>query len=145
MVEGKQSPEHQRGVAGAANGLPIQRSPGLSQGRIPDIHAWLSDRLGAAIVRLVEEVPPAPAEEVLALEEPLEEVLSEYTRGPVPEELSLAVRDAYRAAHITQAQAAKLLGLSRPHLANALAGRRRRARIQHRARHVDRGRPAHGQ
>ncbi len=87
--------------------MPIQRSPGLSQGRIPDIRAWLEDRLGADIVRLVEEVPPAPpapVEEVLAIEEPLDAVLAEYTRGPVPEELRLAVRDAYQAAHITQAR-----------------------------------------
>ena len=34
-----------------------------------------------------------------------------------------AVKDAYRAAQITQAQAAKMLGLSLPHLSNALAGR----------------------
>jgi len=37
--------------------------------------------------------------------------------------MSLAVRDAYQAAGITQARAATMLGLSRPHLANALAGR----------------------
>ena len=37
--------------------------------------------------------------------------------------LGLAVKDAYRAAQITQAQAATMPGLSGPHLANALAGR----------------------
>ncbi len=41
----------------------------------------------------------------------------------MPQELRIAVKDAYRVAQITQAQAATLLGLSRPHLANALAGR----------------------
>ncbi len=51
---------------------------------------------------------------------PIEEVLAEYTGGIVPRELRLAIRDAYQIAGITQSQAAELLGLSRPHLANAL-------------------------
>ena len=49
--------------------------------------------------------------------------VAEYTGGIVPEEMGLEIRDAYQTAGITQAQAAELLGLSRPHLANALAGR----------------------
>ncbi len=48
---------------------------------------------------------------------------TEYTGGIVPEAMRLEIRDAYQTAGITQAQAAELLGLSRPHLANALAGR----------------------
>ncbi len=42
---------------------------------------------------------------------------ADYAGGIVPQELRIAVKDAYRAAQITQAQAATLLGLSRPHLA----------------------------
>ena len=38
-------------------------------------------------------------------------------------EKRLAIKDAYQTAGITQAQAAEMLGLSRPHLANALTGR----------------------
>ncbi len=45
-------------------------------------------------------------------------VLEEYTSGIVPQEQAIAVKDAYRAARITQAQAATMLGLSRPHLAS---------------------------
>ncbi len=48
---------------------------------------------------------------------------ADYTGGIVPQELRIAVKDAYKSAGITQAQAATMLGLSRPHLANALAGR----------------------
>ncbi len=59
----------------------------------------------------------------LRIEDALETVLAEYAGGIVPPELRLAIKDAYQAAQITQAQTAKLLGLSRPHLANALAGR----------------------
>ncbi len=39
---------------------------------------------------------------------------ADYAGGIVPQELRIAVKDAYRAAQITQAQAATLLGLSRP-------------------------------
>ncbi len=59
----------------------------------------------------------APPAAPLAIEEPLDAVLADYAGGIVPQELRIAVRDAYRAAQITQAQAAKMLGLSRPHLA----------------------------
>jgi len=48
---------------------------------------------------------------------------AEYTGGIVPEAMRIEIRDAYQTAGITQAQAAEMLGLSRPHLANALAGR----------------------
>ncbi len=48
---------------------------------------------------------------------------ADYAGGIVPQELRIAVKDAYRAAQITQTQAAKMLGLSQPHLSNALAGR----------------------
>ena len=48
---------------------------------------------------------------------------AEYSSGIMPEEMRIAIRDAYQDAGITQDQAAELLGLSRPHLANALAGR----------------------
>ncbi len=49
--------------------------------------------------------------------------ITEYTGGIVPEAMRLEIRDAYQTAGITQARAAEMLGWSRPHLANALAGR----------------------
>ncbi len=90
---------------------------------IADIRAWLSDRLGADIARLVEEVPPVELPNQAPDPAPIEEALAEYTGGIVPEKMRLAIRDAYQSAGITQAQVATMLGLSRPHLANALAGR----------------------
>jgi len=101
----------------AGNG---QRNRGLAYDPaiIPDIRAWLTARLDVEIVRLVEEVPPVEIEE-----EAVETELADYTGGIVPEEVRYAVRAAYRAAGITQEQAATLLGLSRPQLANALQGR----------------------
>ena len=62
---------------------------------------------------------PAPEEAI----DSVPENSAEYTGGIVPEAMSLAIRDAYQTAGITQSQAAEMLGLSRPHLANALAGR----------------------
>ena len=74
-------------------------------------------------MRLVEEVPIEEKLVDTPEEVALDVVLEEYTGGIVPEELAIAVKDAYQAAGITQGQAATMLGLSRPHLANALAGR----------------------
>ena len=93
---------------------------------IPDIRAWLEARLGG-IARLVEEVPVEGKKNVVSTPAPhfddLEAVLADFAGGIVPEEVRIVVRDAYRAAGITQEQAATLLGLSRPQLANALQGR----------------------
>ena len=44
-----------------------------------------------------------------------------YTGGIMPVPIRIEFRDAYQAAGITQSQAAEQLGLSRPHLENALA------------------------
>ena len=41
----------------------------------------------------------------------------------MPMDMQIAIKDAYQDAGITQSKAAEMLGLSRPHLANALAGR----------------------
>ena len=92
---------------------------------VSDIEAWLVKRLGplaeieivAVIIPPAEEVPTAPGEE------PVESMMdnsAEYTGGIMPEEMRLEFRDAYQEGGLTQAQVAEMLGLSRPHLANAL-------------------------
>jgi len=69
------------------------------------------------LVREAEIVPPAGQSDPRVTEDP------EYTSGIMPVDMRLAIRDAYQDAGITQDQAAQRLGLSRPHLANAMAGR----------------------
>ncbi len=63
---------------------------------IADIRAWLSDRLGADIARLVEEVPPVELPNQAPDPAPIEEALAEYTGGIVPEIMRLTIRDAIR-------------------------------------------------
>ncbi len=117
------------GRAVPRRGRGVRRTPGErghgGQGRshIRSITTPISSptsALGSRIVsapassawsRKAQEPSPEPTEAAL------ETVLADYAGGIVPQELRIAVKDAYRAAQITQAQAATLLGLSRPHLA----------------------------
>jgi len=109
---------------------------------VPDIEAWLVKRLGplaeieiagteiaapgvsiAAASEIVVKKMPAEAEVPAAAFPAAETAQAEYTAGIMPKDISIAIRDAYQDAGITQDRAAEMLGLSRPHLANALAGR----------------------
>jgi len=114
---------------------------------VPDIRVWLVAKLGPMAEvsidgDLVEETLPSTAETkpashlVAPVILPLAATFSapgkmdatepepaEYSSGIMPKDISIAIRDAYQDAGITQDRAAEMLGLSRPHLANALAGR----------------------
>jgi hypothetical protein len=87
----------------------------------PAAKGALAPHLEAIYISTVEEVPRSPAPD--SPTDSVPENSAEYTGGIMPKDMSIAIRDAYQDAGITQSQAAVMLGLSRPHLANALAGR----------------------
>jgi DNA-binding phage protein len=53
----------------------------------------------------------------------INEVVTAYDGGVLPEALKRAVRDAQRVRQMTQQAVANQIGISRPQLANALQGR----------------------
>ncbi len=88
---------------------------------MPDIEAWLHEKLGE--LRSIEVEEPV-VEEIIDQVAATGGILpTAYTGGIMSTEIALVVRDTYRAAGMTQDAAAQSLGISRPQLANALRGR----------------------
>ncbi len=81
---------------------------------IPDHREWLEQRLGPLTqLAVVEEDQTAVIDAALAA----------WESGTAPSEVSQAFRVAYQEQGLSQRLAASVLGISRPHLANILAGR----------------------
>ena len=81
---------------------------------IPDPREWLEQRLGPLVrLEVVEEDQAAGINAALAV----------WESGTAPSEVAQAFRVAYQEQGLSQRLAASVLGISRPHLANILAGR----------------------
>jgi DNA-binding XRE family transcriptional regulator len=103
--------------------------------RIADIAGWLTDYLGPlAYFEVVEQPIPAEAETASSgdvsepapgpiVEAELPEAATVFRSGIVPPELRDWSRERRRAACVSQEVVARRIGISRPQLANAEAGR----------------------
>lgn len=99
--------------------------------RIGDIKAWLTAKLGPLAEFEAVDQPMQPEAETAALArvgEPADEgevpaAATAYRSGIVPPELRAWARTRRRAAGISQEAVARHIGVSRPQLANAEAGR----------------------
>ena len=103
--------------------------------RIADIARWLTGKLGPlAHFEVVEQPIPAEAETASSgdvsepapgpiVEAELPEVATVFRSGIVPPELRAWSRERRRAACVSQEAVARRIGVSRPQLANAEAGR----------------------
>ncbi len=81
---------------------------------IPDHREWLEQRLGPLTQLAVVEEDQAAV---------IDAALAAWESGTAPSEVSQAFRVAYQEQGLSQRLAASVLGISRPHLANILAGR----------------------
>ncbi len=93
-----------------------------------DARQWLESRLGIQIKLITVTAPADDVPVAQPIDHPPDALDAALERlcevgGRLPPEASQAVRDACRAANVTQQQAAILLDMSRPTLANALKGR----------------------
>ena len=99
--------------------------------RIADIARWLTGKLGPlANFEVVEQPIPAEAETDVndpapesVVEVELPEAATVFRSGIVPPELRAWSRERRRAACVSQEAVARRIGVSRPQLANAEAGR----------------------
>ena len=116
-----------RGVYQRAGAGHSRKRVAFDPRRIADIEAWLTAKLGPlAHFEAVDQSAEAEAETAAATEvgEPgLPAAAAAFRSGIVPPELRALSRERRRAAGISQEEVARRIGVSRPQLANAEAGR----------------------